>query len=65
MKRTSDEMPKQGQVVVVEAANSNYNGCAGYVSAYNGNNNPGRPYSVKFNDGETRNFRRGEVWLTK
>ena len=64
MRRKKDEMPKQGQVVVVSATKSSYNGCAGYVTEFNGSSNPGSPYTIKFNDGEVRNFRRGEVWLT-
>jgi hypothetical protein len=62
-RRSKQDMPKQGQVVVISAETSKYNGSAGYVTELKSSERPGRPYTVRFNDGVTRNFRRGEVWL--
>jgi len=62
-RRSKQDMPKQGHIVIISSTNSAYDGMAGYVTEYSGGQKPGRPYEVKFNDGNVRRFRRGEVWF--
>lgn len=59
--RTSKEMPKVGNRVIVVAENSSQYGKRGSVIDIDASN-PGRPYVVQFGKGTIRKFRRGDVY---
>ena len=65
MKRTKKEIPSTKKVVEVCQVTSKYNGRYGVVVSVNKDTNPGRPYKVRFNDGQTRRLRTADIKLTK
>ena len=62
--RSPEDIPTKGQVVVIQSAQSAYNGSAGYVTSKTASRSA-RPYTVKFNDGATKKFRVGDVILAE
>ena len=64
-KRSQEDIPSKGQVVVVQAATSAYNGSAGVVTSKSKSDRGARPYSVRFNDGATKKFRTGDIILAE
>ena len=64
-KRSQEDIPAKGQVVIVEVATSKYNGSAGVVTAKSTSDRGSRPYSVRFNDGATKKFRTSDLFLAE
>ena len=62
--RSQEDIPNQGQVVIVQSTESAYDGSAGYVTQKT-KSQSARPFTVKFNDGKSRTFRTGDLVLAE